>query len=90
MAADIAVEVVLAFADRQYLRPLQLPPGSTALDAIHASKLLELPGLDADLHQLRYGVGVFGELLSKPASYQLQPGDRVEIYHGWARSPSQY
>lgn len=71
----IAVEVVLALPDRQALRSLELPAGSTVRDALDAS------GLAADFPEVAIDpgrVGVFGRL--RPAGHVLQSGDRVEIY----------
>lgn len=69
------VEVAYAEPQEQFLRRVQLPPGSCLQDAIQASGLLQLYP-EIDLRQQR--VGVFGVLreLHEP----LSTGDRVEVY----------
>ena len=76
MPTKIEVEVAIAFPAKQQVRSLQLAAGSSAWRAV------ELSGFIADYPELgsAYAIGVFGEVLSNPSSYQLRPGDRVEIY----------
>jgi uncharacterized protein len=73
----ITVEVVLALPERQILRRLQLPEGSTVEDALAASGLTEKlrPG----------GVGIYGKAV--PAKTMLREGDRVEIYRPLRADP---
>ncbi|WP_440995635.1 RnfH family protein [Arhodomonas sp. SL1] len=71
----IRVEVAYARPDRQALLALRVPRGTTAIEAVQASGVLErFPEIDLD----RQGIGVF----SQPVSPQrvLADGDRVEIY----------
>ncbi len=69
------VEVAYARPDDQRLIVLEIAPGSTAADAVHASGLAELfTEIDPDNARL----GIF----SQPCGHDrvLRPGDRVEIY----------
>ena len=76
MPAKIEVEVAIAYPAEQKVRNLQLAWGSTAEQAVELSGLIaEHPELGSD-----YAIGVFGQILSNPQSYELRPGDRVEIY----------
>jgi len=68
----VTVEVVLAFPERQSVRRVDLPAGSTVGDAVVAS------GLQAPA-PARFGV--YGKAV--PAATVVREGDRVEIY----RSP---
>lgn len=78
----IEVEVAYATPDRQRLLELQVPVGTTALEAVRRSGIAEeFPGIDLDNDPM----GIFSVLLNGkdkplPADYVLQPRDRVEIY----------
>ena len=75
----ITIEVAYALPGQQYLRELQVPIGTTLLQAIEQSGLLEerlKPKIEIDLLSER--VGVFG--VKKPTHYVLCDGDRIEIY----------
>lgn len=75
MSDRIAVEVVCATPERQVLRRVSLPAGSTAIQAVEQSGILqELPDLAFDPSHL----GVFSRRVE--ADELLQDGDRVEIY----------
>lgn len=72
----INVEVAYALADQQKIIALQVPQGSTALEAAQRSKIDDVfAGLDL----LSAKMGVFGKAVTA-ASYQIQEGERVEIY----------
>lgn len=72
----IAVEVVLALAECQTLRRIELPAGSTAADAVAASGLAEgAPGR----------VGIYGKVVS--GGTVVRDGDRVEIYRSLQADP---
>ena len=71
--ASMRIEVVYALPQRQQLVLLELAPGSTVLDAIEASGLMQV------LPQIEFArAGIWG----RPASPQthLRDRDRVEIY----------
>lgn len=76
------IEVVYALAHEQRRVSLDLAPGSTVLDAVQASGLLE------HLPQIEPGyVGVWGSQVS--AETRLREGDRVEIYRPLIADPKQ-
>lgn len=74
--STITVEVVLALADRQTLRRVVLPEGSTVEDAFAASGLAREPG---------QAVGIYGKEV--PARTIVRDGDRVEIYRPLLADP---
>jgi putative ubiquitin-RnfH superfamily antitoxin RatB of RatAB toxin-antitoxin module len=78
--AKIAVEVVFALAERQILRRVQLPAGSTLEDALAAS------GLTEEFRSFASGrVGIYGKVV--PAKTVLRDGDRLEIYRPLQADP---
>ena len=82
----IEVEVVYALPHRQLLKSLKVKPGCTALNAaISAGMEEEFDGLQLTSARM----GIFSELLPKPAEYILQPGDRVEIYRPLVIDPKE-
>ncbi len=78
----ITVEVAFALPDRQKIIELQVLPGTTAMEAVIKSGIVEMfPEIDAGSDKM----GIFGQALGTrglkvPAEYVLQPMDRVEIY----------
>lgn len=73
--APLRVEVVVAWPDTQVVVALELPAGSTVIDAARASKLDQrFPELELREDHL----GIFGELC--PPDRVLRDGDRVELY----------
>ncbi|TKI06791.1 RnfH family protein [Martelella alba] len=72
---EIRVAVAYALPERQYLRNITLPEGSTVRQAIDASGILELRG---DIHLDQNQVGIFSKVVSLETT--LHDGDRVEIY----------
>jgi putative ubiquitin-RnfH superfamily antitoxin RatB of RatAB toxin-antitoxin module len=78
----IVVEVAYATPERQWLIELEVPPGTSAGEAILLSGILEeVPHLDTTR------IGVFGE--SVDHDHRLQAGDRVEIYRPLITDPKQ-
>lgn len=79
---DIAVEVVYALPDKQYLYSVKVEEGSTVEQAIVASGLLALRS-DIDLKVNK--VGIF----SRPVKLHdvVQSGDRIEIYRPLIADP---
>lgn len=77
------IEVCYALADRQELVTLDLPEGSTALQAVEASGLLQkYPEIEpGGLNKL----GVFAKLVKADAV--LRDRDRVEIYRPLIADP---
>lgn len=71
MKVDIAYAGV---AGRAWVQ-VEVPEGSTVVEGISASGILErFPDIDLDKQK----IGVFGKVVRKDAA--LRPGDRVEIY----------
>lgn len=89
--ALLEVEVVYASPDRQRLIGLRVPLGTTALEAVRRSGILEeFPEIDMG----EASFGIFSRPLdgrSNPAAedYLLQPHDRVEIYRPLLIDPKQ-
>lgn len=81
---EIAVEVVYALPEKQYLRSVKLEEGSTVEQAIRASGLLELRR-DIDLASNKIGI------YSRPVKLNdsLADGDRVEIYRPLIADPKE-
>lgn len=79
---DIAVEVVYALPEKQYLYSVKVEEGSTVEQAIIASGLLTLR---SDINLQENKVGIF----SRPVKLHdvVQRGDRVEIYRPLIADP---
>lgn len=75
MSHDIRVEVAYALPEKQFLRQISLPTGSTVEQAIIASGLLILR-TDIDLKKNK--VGIYSR--SVKLTDEVHEGDRVEIY----------
>lgn len=81
----IRIEVAYALPDRQELLVLSIPAGSSVMDAVHLSGIIErYPEIDV---AGRNKVGVFGKLC-KPEQV-LRDGDRVEIYRPLTADPKE-
>lgn len=80
----ITVEVVHAGVDRQVLRAVEVPTGSTVQQALSLSGMAsEVPGLDlADCP-----VGIFGKVVSRERV--LEQGDRIELYRPLLADPKE-
>ena len=73
MANKIAVEVVYATQEQQYVVSLEVDAGTTALAAVQLSGLYtQFP------HTQDYPMGIFGKAV--PADTVLEDHDRVELY----------
>ena len=87
----ITVEVAYALPQKQLLKTLSVAPGTTALEAVKMSGILEsFPEIDTNSDNM----GVFSQVLGtkgldEPAQYQLQPMDRVEIYRPLIADPKE-
>lgn len=79
---DIQVEVVYALPEKQYLRPVKLPLGSTVEQAVVASGLLELR---KDINLAENKVGIYSR--SVKLTELVNEGDRVEIYRPLLADP---
>ncbi len=76
------VEVAFATLERQLIVPVEVPVGTTAIEAVRLSGIEEqFPEIDLAKNRM----GVFGKLC-KPER-PLAPGDRVEIYRPLKADP---
>lgn len=81
----LAVEVAYALPDEQRIVALDVPAGTTALEAAQRSGIAEhFPGLVIDES---CKLGIFGQIVS-PAQ-PLSAGDRVEIYRPLIADPKE-
>lgn len=87
--ATIRVEVAYALPDRQRIVTLEVPPGTSARQAV------ALAGLERHFPELpaatfaQADLGIFGQLLRDPEGYRLREGDRVEVYRPLEVDPKQ-
>ncbi len=82
---EIGVEVVYALPQWQKIIALKVVPGTTAFDAACRSGVQDMfPDIDLENSDM----GVFGKVI-KPRDYQLQEGDRVEIYRPLIADPKE-
>lgn len=83
-AETIRVEVTHALPEKQALLAVDVPPGTTLMQAIEASGIRDaFPGLEVDPQRL----GIFGRK-AQPDDV-LQEGDRVEIYRPLIADPKE-
>jgi len=89
--SEITVEVAYALPDKQILKVLSVPDGTTALEAVQQSGVLQLfPEIDIESTPM----GIFSQVLgtkglAEPSSYQLKAKDRVEIYRPLIADPKE-
>lgn len=87
----IEVEVAYATPEKQKIISLQVPEGTTAIEAAELSGITRLfPNIDLANHPM----GIFSELmdgkkLPLPAEYVLEQKDRIEIYRPLIIDPKQ-
>lgn len=83
--ADILhIEVAYARPERQRVLALEVPAGTSALEAVRLSGIaVEFPEIDLE----QAAVGVFGRVC--PAGEVLREGDRVEIYRPLVADPKE-
>ena len=82
----IEVEVVYAAVDRQVLRCVTLPAGTTVRAALLDS------GVGEEFPELDLGdcpVGIFGKVIADPDTHQVRAGDRIEIYRPLLADPKE-
>jgi putative ubiquitin-RnfH superfamily antitoxin RatB of RatAB toxin-antitoxin module len=82
MAESVAVAVVYATPAREFIRPMQVAPGTTIVAAIEASGVLA--GFP-DINLATQPVGIFGK--KKDPETVLRDGDRIEIYRALVADP---
>ncbi len=89
--SEITVEVAFALPDKQVLKVLNVPEGTTALEAVKQSGVLELfPEIDIEQTKM----GIFSQVLGtkglqEPQHYQLKERDRVELYRPLIADPKE-
>jgi putative ubiquitin-RnfH superfamily antitoxin RatB of RatAB toxin-antitoxin module len=82
----IEVEVAYALPDRQKIYVLMVAQGTTALEAAKRSSVIDDFGvINLDTSKM----GVFGQSIRMPDKYELQNGDRVEIYRPLVVDPKE-
>ncbi len=80
----IRVEVAYALPDRQAILAVEVPEGTSALEAARRSGIAtRFEGLDLDNAKL----GIFGKLVGP--GQVLREGDRVEIYRPLIADPKE-
>ncbi|MAW23809.1 MAG: RnfH family protein [Porticoccaceae bacterium] len=89
--SQITVEVAYALPDKQILKVLTVPVGTTALEAVKQSGVLQLFS-EIDIEATK--MGIFSQVLGSkgladPANYQLKARDRVEIYRALIADPKE-
>lgn len=81
---SLHVEVAYALPQKQAIVPLQVPAGTTAIEAVQQSGLQrQFEELDPDNAKL----GIFGKVVSP--QQVLRDGDRVEIYRPLIADPKE-
>lgn len=87
----ITVEVAFALPHKQKILTVLVEPGTTALEAARRSGITtHFPELDLETAPM----GIFGQTLGtkglpRAHEYQLQPGDRIEIYRPLQADPKE-
>jgi uncharacterized protein len=82
--ATISVEVAYALPDDQAILVVDVPSGTSAIDAVRASGIEQrFEGIDIDNAKL----GIFGKVIAP--KQVLQSGDRVEIYRPLIADPKE-
>ncbi len=88
---NIEVEVAYALPDKQFLRQVTVKQGTTALAVVLNSGVTsEYP--EIDLQTIKMGIfsrPLDGRHLPLPKDYELQAGDRVELYRPLLIDPKQ-
>lgn len=84
MSDEIDIEVVYATPERQELIALRVPAGTRAIEAVERSGIRDaFPDMVVDESAL----GIFSRKVSP--DYELQPGDRLEIYRPLIADPKE-
>jgi|TARA_B110000116_G_C16691956_1_gene515667 putative ubiquitin-RnfH superfamily antitoxin RatB of RatAB toxin-antitoxin module len=87
----ITVEVAFALPGKQKIIELLVEPGTTAMQAVERSKIVDVfPEIDIATAKM----GLFGQALGtkgtkKAPEYILQQGDRIEIYRPLTSDPKE-
>jgi putative ubiquitin-RnfH superfamily antitoxin RatB of RatAB toxin-antitoxin module len=82
---SMSVEVAYALPDRQLIRALKVPHGTTAVEAV------ALSGIEGDFEELNLAdspkLGIFGKAIK--GDQVLHSGERVEIYRALKVDPKE-
>ncbi|MGH1487665.1 MAG: RnfH family protein [Cellvibrionaceae bacterium] len=82
----IEVEVAFALPEKQKIYALLVEVGTTALDAAKRSTVCkDFEAVDLDSAKM----GIFGQTIKVPGTYELKAGDRVEIYRPLIADPKE-
>ena len=82
----MVVEVAYVLPHKQKIVTLNVPEGTSMLDAVRLSGMDQhFPELDLESAPL----GIFGKAVPKPAERVLQAGERVEIYRPLIADPKE-
>ena len=82
----IEIEVVHAAVDRQVLRTVSVPEGTTVREAALKS------GIGAEFPELALSgcpLGIFGKVVADPQIRPIQAGERIEIYRPLLADPKE-
>lgn len=86
--ALIRIELAYALPTRQHLEQREVPAGTTLLQALEGSQLLQVfPELLEELSEKKLALGVWAQVEKQPAQRVLQAGDRVEVYRALTHDP---
>ena len=84
MSAKTQIEVAYATPAKQIILECEIDTGTSARDAVKNSGIDQhFPEIDLESCEL----GVFGKAI--PADYELQNGDRIEIYRPLIADPKE-
>lgn len=84
MRASISIEVAYATPEKQKIVESQVEAGTSPREAVRSSGIDgHFPGLDLEGCDL----GVFGKVVAE--DYELQDGDRIEIYRPLIADPKE-
>lgn len=82
MTARLKIEVVCADPDKQVLRSLSVPAGTSVADALAQSGIAqEFPGIDL----AAAAVGIWGKAV--PRDHVVSGGERIEVYRPLRQDP---
>ncbi|WP_435214517.1 RnfH family protein [Luminiphilus sp. nBUS_16] len=85
MTDSMAIEVAYALPERQLIRTLTVPRGTTAHEAV------SLSGIEGEFDELSLAdspkLGIFGKAIK--GDQVLNPGERVEIYRALKVDPKE-
>lgn len=82
----IKVEVAYARPEQQTLLALSVAKNSKLLEVIKLSGILSQ---HPEINITESAIGIFGKKLTHPEDYQLQAGDRIEIYRPLLADPKE-